>query len=481
MSTLLGSRYELLLRDSYSSIPIQEFIDNPDLSKALSTSAQGSFGSTFAKKGCNTLLINGYENFYAAYDQVYPAVVTYVVDKKSGCLKVADKVLLPQGVGSSATGLSPNGKIPFAGVSTYRPIVMPDPANPIPFIPHVFRLELNRYDADGKLTPALSPDMKEFYPDMYDATIAYNGFAGVSTDGKYVVTTYATTTTPGVPGALADQRIGVLRVEKDLSALVPVADIETAPTEVEGLFSFPQNVLIWPQEKKPWIYNMISAENSWNLQLPLGSTAQIVLYTFNSRTAEIVRHDRHWVSQYIQGVDVDRTNNRVTIVMNSIEPDGVSIDQISRAPYDNPALDKEYELRVWDIKGHRLDYLGGLNLNATGIQARSSPNGKLLAVTSAPTGFNAVFPAAGVALSPIAKRVAPNTVTLYEIGPCGELTPQSTAGAAPLAFGAAFTPDSKLLAITGQPTYEEAVVDVRSWIVGQKDTQLYEIEKQKLY
>lgn len=475
MNNLLRSKRLLELKDSYSSIPLSLFAQYPNLSDDLSGAVAGVFNSTFVNDSNTRRLFTGYENFYVATANTYPALVSY--DTTDDKLTEVSRVYVKQYSGTANTVLSSNPERRYGIVSTYQSIAAPR----IPFIKNSFILDVHTYDQNGVFVqnPVLSYDIKQLDPNYYDASISYNGLAGISTDAKYILVTYAV----GGPavGAVTGQKLEIMEISQDGTTLTSRAKIDTPPTEKPGLHSFPQGSIMFLQKNSTTKYNIISAMNSWNLANALGTTSQMSYFVFDSVADTLVLKDTQWVSQYIQGYDVDIANMLAWSVTNSTNTINVSIKQNGYLPYDNPAIDKDYELKAWKINETlgKIVYNGGVSLKQDGIQVRASPNGKVLAITSSPVILTDVYPSTANALSPIAGRYGPCVLKVYRLRKNGSLEECDSSAASPLSFGLAWSEDSATLAVSGQTVYRTVTVQTpfgaSTRTAGIKSDQLYNV------
>lgn len=475
MSTnnILKTKNELTLIDSISSIPKSQFIAQSDLIDSVSATVQGAFNSTFVQDSGKRRLLVGYENFYATAANTFPALVSY--DTTNDQLTEVSRVYCRNSTGLSNSVVSASNTLRYGASSTYAGIYVPG----VPFLPNTFSIELHTYDANGVFSqsPSVAFNLKQLDVDFYDATISYNGLAGISTDGEYLIATYAT---GSIPGLITGQKLQILKVAADCTALSAKAKIETPVTNIPNMYSFPQGAIMWKQAVESTKYNIISAMNSWNFSNPLGKTSQMAYYVYDTVTDTLELKSTEWVSQYIQGFDVNITNSTAYSVTNSVSENGISILQNARAPFNNPAVDKSYELKLWKIDENAgtISYSGGTDMNRDGVQIRSSHDGKTLAVTSSPAIANDVFITSANPLSPIANRYGPSIVKTYKIA--GDFIEDGdTAAASPLAFGLAWTDDDSILAVSGQATFRQISLSSPPMTssAGMKSDQLYTVAK----
>ena len=468
--SLLKSDEQLHLLDSYSVISESTYQQHPDLYDAQKSAVEGSFYAAIVDTLQAKLLFSGYEGFYAPYENVYPSGVFY--DVSFGNITEVSRLSVPVGSGQTNALIPINAAERYIAISRYTPVGFVSP-----YVTHSYIIYLHNYSALGVVdqSPAAAYDMSGLAPNFYNKSVAYTGLSGISSDGKFVIGTYAV----GLPvlGAVTGQKHVILRVASDHSGLTPVVTIDTVPTGFARLFSFPQKTVLFPTTADPTKYHFVSADNSWNLTAPLGFTAGVSSYIFDSVANTLTLVDSEPVAQYIQGFDVDRKNGIVYTITNEVSSNGVSTLQFARTPYANAAVDKDSELRAWklDISGN-LTYLGGLELASDGIQVHPSPNGKYLAITYASIIGNDVQYTNFTGLGNISRTYSPTTLNLYKVKLDKDgvlsLDLRDTSSASPLTFGLAFDAKSALLGVAGQSTYR---VLPNGYRAGQKDTQLYEV------
>ena len=424
----------------------------------LFMSVRGPFNSRIVEYGRRKLLIVGYEGFYAREDNESILLASYdITDDK---LNPKSIIYSPQG-GASTNGIaSQDISRPYIAVSTYN-ATNPIPGIPPAFLPQTFSIELYKYNEEGNIQHVTTFDMADLVPDIYRSTVAYNGIAGLSSDSKYIIITWATSD-------LKEQWLGFLSVSDDLQSLTLEAKVKCAPTNKDNTIGFPQGANMWKRDKHT--YAIVSQENSWSLALPRGNTAQVVYYEYNVKRKTVEMKSQAWVPQYIEGYDVDICNERIYVALNKAEIDS-SIEIIPRPPFDNPAPEKESNLRVYQLCKDKLVYVGGEELHADALQVKVSNDGSTLALVTSPTYFNYTFiPPDGVsALSSAGRWFTPSTLQLFDVNRHGRLSLFGQSVASPLSFGVAFNKD--ILAINGVPTYSNTL-DITS---GQKDSQLYRI------
>ena len=465
---ILKSKVTLNLLDSVSSMPVQNFTLYPNLTDAVATSVQGAFNARILDLGAKKIALTGSENFYAPFANVYSTAVSY--DITNGLLNEVSRLFVPKNVGTSNTVISPNPLKRYVATSRYQSVF-----STVFYLPHIYTIQLNSFDANGVInqTPSLVFNMLSLNPLFYNDTIAYNGICGVSDDGKYLLNTYALRS--GYPGLIIGQKYAMMKVADDLSSLDLKATIDTAPTGIPSLYSFCQGSVMWKLKNSNTKYGVVIAEDSWNFTNILGLTAQISYYVFDEADNSFVHKASDWVSQYIQGYDVDTNKGRVYTISNAVSSDGVVPQQNARMPYDNPSVDKDSELRVWklDENAETLTYKGGVNLNMDGIQVNAAKDGRKLLVTAAPAIAVDIFLTPFPALGAYSFRYGNTVVTAYRVSGEGDvnLNQESQSSASPLAFGLAFDDSCELALVCGQSTY----LSLDGNLVGMKNTQLYEI------
>lgn len=437
---------------------------------AQKSAVEGSFYAAIVDTIQAKLLFSGYEGFYAPYVDVYPSAVFY--DVSNSDIVETSRLWVPQGSGQTNALIPPTAARRYVAISRYTPVGVVSP-----YVTHKFIIYIYNYSADGIIdsVPVATYDMSALAPNFYNKSVAYTGLSGISVDGKYLMVTYAV----GLPilGAVTGQKHAILSVSDDHSTLTPVAILDTLPTGFPRLYSFPQKTVLYPTAADSTKYHFVSADNSWNLTSPLGFTASITSYIFDSVASTVSFVAADPVAQYIQGFDVDRKNGLVYTITNEVSSDGISTLQFPRVPYANAATDKDSELRAWKLDSlGNLTYKGGINLGSDGIQVHPSPNGKFLAVTFAPIIGNDVQYTNFTALGNISRTYSPNTLALYKVKLDKDdklwLDVRDITGASPLTFGLAFDASSSLLGVAGQSTYRNLSPSHRA---GQKDTQLYKL------
>lgn len=469
-SSLLNSDIQLKLKGSYSSISQSKYQQYPDIYSAQSSNVQGSFSATLFETSTTKLLFAGYEGFYAPYPDVYPSAVFYNVE--GGNVVEVSRLSVPAGAGQTNAFVSTTPGNRYVAITRYIPIGFVSP-----YASHNFILYIHNYSDAGVIdpVPTLVYNLANLAPaNFYNKSVSYTGLSGISVKGDVLQVTYAV----GLPylGAITGQKHALLKVSSDHASVTLSVAVDTLPTGFPSLYSFPQKTVLFQTCYDNNKYHFVSADNSWNITSPLGFTASVSSYIFDSVANTLVLADSSAVAQYIQGFSVDRKNNIVYAITNEVSSDGVSVLQFPRVPYVNNASDKDTELHAWKLNNNgKLDYQGGLELASDGIQVEPSPNGKYLAVSYAGIIGNEVQYTSFTGLGNISRVFSPNTVNLYKVkvSPHGvSLNLLDTSSASPLSFGLAFDAKSKALAVVGQSTYRVLPGGYR---VGQKDTQLYEI------
>lgn len=471
-NSLLASDFHLDLRSSSSVISPSKYQQYPDLYSAQSSALQGSFYAAVIETSTTKLLFSGYEGFYAPYPDVYPSAVLYNVSGHE--LLETSRLFVPAGSGQTNALISSDPNNRYIAISRYTPIGFVSP-----YVTHSFIIYLHNYSVDGVIDPisCASYDLSQLAPNFYNKSIAYTGLSGISSDGKWLLATYAV----GYPyiGGVTGQKHVLLRVADDHTSLTASVTIDTLPTGFNSLFSFPQKNVLFPTISDPTKYHFVSADNSWNLTDPLGFTSSVSSYIFDSIANTLTFVDSSFIAQYIQGFSVDHKNHLVYTISNEVSSNGVSTLQFARVPYNNAAADKDSELRAWKLNvDGKLLYQGGLELGSDGIQVQPSPNGKFLAVTYASIIGNDVQYTTFTGLGNISRIYSPTVVNLYKVKVTGKgvsLDLLDTSSASPLSFGLAFDSDSCMLAVAGQSTYR---VLPNGYRAGQKDTQIYEISEE---
>lgn len=424
------------LLDAKASIPPGDY--GPHLNDQLSALTQGAFGKRAIvddEHGAKWYG-GGFETFYAPVDGILPALVLY--DISDDTLNETGRVPLAKDVGLSSSVFSPAADRPYGAVSTYESTTGGIIG------PHEFFIDVHAYDEHGQYAQAPESFDMGSIDGIYNLTIAYNGLAGVSGDGKYMLLTYALGV--GIPGVLGGQQLAVL----DSDAMQVVAAVDATPTGIPGEYSFAQTCNMW--ETYGGHYSIVCAEDSWNLTNPRGSTAFVALYSFDGESLE--RIDSQPAPYYIEDLDVSRG---LVVTTGIYAPDHVSNWFFPNAPYENGSPDPSANLRVYRVAPHGLEYLGGLDLGASAHGVAIS--GKTLAVASAPATYTHVFTVHNITtLSPTAYRYTPQTLTLYDVVSVfsyGLVSPYASYGVAPLTYGIAFSGDRSRLATGGHASYQE--------------------------
>lgn len=471
-SSVLKSKVKATLLDARSSIPVSKFQTYGSLMDAVSTSVQGSFHARVVEGVGYKLAGSGFENFYPPFPEVYPQAVIYDISQDS--LIETDRIYGPVGVACTNALFSDDPENLFIATSTFKP------SGPIisMYVPQDFPINMYRYYVNGTIdkTPVYTFDMSTLHPEFYNKSAAYTGLAAISKDSKYLMATYALGVNfPFITG----QKMTLLKVESDLSLTV-AATIDHRPSGIAGFQSFPQGLEMVRLDNSTK-YLLFSAENSWNLFNPLGLTAQVATYMFDSADNSLVVVDTDWVSQYMQGYAVDTVNKLFYTFSNEVSSDGISTHQFARSPYNNPSTDKDSELRVWGYEDDgTLTYLGGVDMGVDGIQVRPSNNGDLLALTYNPIIGTDIFLTNFTSLGPYSRRYTPTTLAFFEVtkktGEPLKLTLESLSGAAPLSFGLAFDAADEYFTIFGQSTYRFTPGVGAAMTAGQKDAALYKID-----
>lgn len=469
ISSLLKSDVQLDLLSSYSTISQSKYQQYPDLYDSQKSTIQGSFSASLFETSQAKLLFSGCENFYAPYADTYPSVVFYNVSSDS--IVEASRLSVPAGTGQTNGLVSTTANNRYVAISRYTPIGFVSP-----FVSQSFQIYIYNYSEAGIIgsTPVTVYDMSQLAVNFYSSSVSYNGLSGISSDGKWLMATYAV----GFPiiGAITGQKHVLLRVSSDHATITASVTIDTLPTGFPRLFSFPQKTVLYPTASNPTKYHFVSADNSWNLTSPLGFTASVTSYIFDSVANTLTFADSSYVAQYIEGFDVDSKNSIVYSITNEVSSNGVSTLQFPRIPYDNAAVDKNSELRAWKLSDNgNLTYRGGLEIGGDGVQVRPSPNGKYLAVTYAGIIDNDVEYTTFVGFGNISRTYAPTVVNLYQVKARDDylsLDLLDSSPASPLSFGLTFDAQSSELAVVGQSTYR---VLPNGFNVGQKDVQLYRL------
>lgn len=471
-STILKSDVLLTLLDSISVFtPAQFNTLTPNLYDAVDATTEGPFNSTFLDINGNRFLVVGYENFYAPYANVFPSLVMY--NTTNNTLVETSRVTATLNTGSSNTVISSNPNALYAIQSTYTALSQEGA-----FGQNAFNLNFFSFNDQGIINPTpITYNMNIFNQNLYTSTVAYNAVSTISDDSKYAIVTYATANNTG---GIDEQYIQIVQVNTNLT-IVPKASILTPNTNIPGLVSFPQYTKMYRQKCNPSVYNIVSAMDSWNIPYITGLTAQVAYYTYDSVADVLTLIGTVWVSEYIQGFDVDINNGVAFTITNLVSNTGISVAQAPNSPYNNPAVDKSYELKAYIIDENvGIRYVGGAKLDRDGFQVKFSHNGNILAVTSAPVGVNDLFATTINPVAPYANRYAPaivQTFTVKRIYDSSDrivavnIKEQDTRPTSPLSFGLAWSRDDSLLAVSGQATYRQISTD----IVGQKSNQLYQI------
>lgn len=469
---MLRADAKLRLLDAYSAIPVEEFLNIPDLQKRLGAAVQGGWVAEFVR---DDLVATGYENFYNS-DNVFPGVVLY--NTTDDQLVETDRVPVPAFAGLASSAVSANADRPLTAMSLYESVGVPGVA----FLPHRYTIRIDRFNVQtGQFddAPALEFDLSQVDDDIYNATIAYNGVAGMSKDGRYLLLTYGigVPAPPGFPfgQVLTGNRYAMAELAADGSSLTVLAILDSPPTDKVGLHSFPQKAIMTPMKSDSTVYNVLVPTNSWNLAAPFGTTAQMCYYTFDTKTNAFAAHGCVWAPQYIQGAGYDTERGRFYGICNGVTDNGLSANQIQRQPYDNPAVDKSYNLRMHAIneQARTITYRGGVNTYSDGIQVQPSRDGKTLFTVTAPAIFNSVFSTASNPISPVGRLFAPNTGTTYSVRGNGVLVMQDSAALAPLTFGVGFDSTGNRVAVSGQDTYAQ----LDGVFAGLQGNQLFELSK----
>lgn len=475
---LLDSDAELLLLDSQSAIPIAAFVGNPELADALQAQTEGCFNSEYLVVGNNKFVIQGYENLYPAFAG-NPLFVAYNVSADT--LVETSRIVCPTLVTSTNAIVSPNSALRYVGYGSAIPVYPGLPVEEVAFVPQDYVLFLFQYDLHGVFnqTPVVSFQLSSLSNNLYNQSIAYNGFAGVSNDGLYVVATYALGSEPEV---ITGQKLDVLKVHATsagaVTGLSSAAKTNTAPTGIPGLYSFPQGLEMWQDAWNTSLYHLIVAENSWNFPFITGLTSQISYYQFVT-SGSFERIVSQEVQGYIQGFGVDTVNNLVyTITPLTVPVGSPSVEQTPNTPWENGAPDPQNNLRVYRLStsAGTLTYLGGLNLQQDGVQVRPSNDGSLIAVTTGSVTADDIFNTTYDALGTAANHYAPNEVTVYSVLGNNNLRLrlESQSAASPLSFCLAWSPDDSRLAVGGEPTYRNNTANFL--FTGQQNVQLYNVE-----
>ncbi len=474
---LLLTDAQLVLKASATTISAETFEEHPDLYDYIGAHAQGSFFAAFIKTAKKELVFSGYEGFYAPYPNTYPSAIFYEV--VNGTLVETSRLAYPVGTGQTNALIAPLGNRNYIVTSPNIPV-----GSVTAMTTHRYPLRLHNYTDTGIIsqTANYEMDLSVLHPNFYNATLAYNGLCGISSDGKYALITYATGA--NIPGAITGQKHHILKVNSNNGGFTSAASTDTYPTGIPRLYSFPQKCLMVPFLFNSNKYHYICGENSFNLTVPTGLIAHLVSYVFDVNAGTLTRVDAVPVSQYIQGIDVDSKNMIVYINVVETASTGLSIRQFPRASYPNNAANSNYQLialRINPLTG-KLTAKGGINYNGDGIGVQASPCGNYLAVTNTPITGNDVFTHNFPGLGNVARIYSPSTLNLYRVyqtilGDIRLKLLDVTSGS-PLTFGLAFDNKSERLVVFGQATYRRIS---GTMVAGQKDVQLYDIKKTGIF
>lgn len=454
------------LQSSISVTPIETYLSNPSLADDFASTIQGAFNGGFVEDSVTSQLsyIQAYENGYATVDNIFPALVSYGVSPDGNLTSFPTSIIYcPIGTGISAGVISDAPGFEYGAISTYSNALGGSTGFSTP---HEFRIQMHRF-SNGVFepTPFVDVDMAEIATfafggiKYYNASLSYNGIAGVSSDGKYVVLTYAV----GLDRAaiIMSQVLIVCRVNAEMGTLEVVATITTPATflpnfQVNPNLSLPYNS--FPQTSRMWktgptTYTLVVAYNSWVLLDPLGKTSQVTVYVVDVDAGTIEQRSTDFVPQYIQGMDVNEERNQVYANLNGVTT-GPSARTIDNRPYVNSAVDKDSEFRVWDITStNELRYVGGLDTGMDGVQVHWITGTNMIALTSSPVVFVDVFATGTSSTSSVARRWLPGVVQIYKRRGSKKFSLESSSPTAALPF--AIASKNGLLAVGGQGTYRK--------------------------
>lgn len=472
---LLSSKAKLSTLASVSVIPIANFTNLPGLTEILSSTVEGPWVCEFLDEAT---VVCGYENFYAPEGDLLPGLVTYKIVGDD--LVLTDIIYAPAFVGIASSAVSANPARPYAAMSYYESMIQPRN----PFLPHVFSMPV--YDVDVatgafSAAPLQVINIADVDPEAWTLSIAYNGIAGMSKDGRFLVLTYGVMGVSPLPSPfpnnvnIVENRFAILELSADGASYDVRAIVPSVSAEKLGYTSFAQKAIMEAVPGDAEMYDVGIAVNSWNLLDPLGITAQVAYYQYNATSYDFVLGGQSWSPQYIQGVAMDVDKRRIWSICNGVANNGVSVDQNPRQPYDNPAVHKTANLRLdeFDRDTGALAYAGGVNLGADGIQVQPSRDSKILYTTSAPALSNDLFLTLTNPVSPIGRRYAPSITSSYSVKGNGELDLEWTTAGSPLTFAIASSPSDERLVVSGQDTFKQ----IGPRVVGQRGTQLYAVAK----
>ena len=188
---ILRTRANLEIEDSVSVVSIQTFQQYPGLTDAFYSQTESCFDSHLVTVGNKKLLIHAYENFYASFANVYPGFVIY--DISNNTIIEKSRISVPFN-NMHGIAVSPSNELKYVAQLLARPaaIFLTGPA--AAFTTNLYNINLYPYDQNGifALTSSATLDMATLHPAFYKSTVAYNGLAAISNDGKYILATYAT-------------------------------------------------------------------------------------------------------------------------------------------------------------------------------------------------------------------------------------------------------------------------------------------------
>lgn len=248
----------------------------------------------------------------------------------------------------------------------------------------------------------------------------------------------------------------ILSIADTLDSYEIVAVSDTVPTTVSGFYSFLQYGFMSSRDSEGKEWTVATGEPSWNLQNPFGVDASAAFYLLDTELGTLTLQDSKLLPQYPQGVGYCEKKGYLFTSLNQVGT-GPSVRQDPIAPYSNAAADKESEIQIFEIKENQgtLEYLGGIDIDTSGVQIRPSDDCKLMATTVASSSlFNYLLDDFTDPFSPVTRWFAPTSVQLYEIkGKKVEATGAITS-ASPLPFALQFYDDDTKLFVGGQSTYQ---------------------------
>lgn len=414
----------------------------------------------------NELVGHCFENFYAYSANLWPSVVIY---NRSGDVLVETSRLMTPERHSNTNGIVSRNPARRYVVnsrmtpkSATAPLVLYAPAN---FTINIFALDWS--NGVVSQTPSYSINMKDIDPALYDATAAYNGIAGLSEDGRFLVLTYARLSFVPFNGSfipVLSQRISVAEIYANGTGMTMRQTIDMPhPPNVNYIY-FTQRALM--KQVAPGKHAIVIAANSYSVTGvidPFGITGSLLTYSFNEEANTLNLTGNLPYNQYCQGFDISPDNTRIAIINVQVGgPEGI----FTRLAYANGAPKPFDNFRVYSFNAlateNAIALVNSVNTYSSGVNVRYSNDGRKIAVVSSPNYYATIVPNGKYPGQPLT-RIFSNSMLQVVNAKKDRIDDVLTGypvSASPIALGVAWSDDDTRIALGGMasPVAADAIL-----------------------